>query len=554
MRSPLTDFEEAAAPAETNSPISSVIDDAGVPGEKTFYANKDAQGNDVVDDNAPAVCPPHTTEAALMRRVDMRVIPCLCVLYLLAFLDRVNIANAKSFGLVEDLHLADETGTSSVRYNTALTIFFVPYIFFEIPANILLKKLRPHVWLSGCMFTFGLVSICQGLVQNYSGLLATRFFLGMMEAGMFPGCFFLIGLWYKRTEAQRRYSFFFSSTTLAGGFAGLLASAIGKMDMMKGYRGWRWIFILEGVLTCLVAIMFFFMLPSFPENAKWLTEDERAYVIGRLRVDQGRSAAERSITLRDVGRVFKDYKIYLGGIMYFGLIVPAYSYAFFAPAIISSLHYSPIQTQLRSVPPWAAAFGFSMIVAWFSDRTGHRFAFCLLPMCVSMVGFAMLFHIHNNVMAQYSALFLIAMGTYSAMPVIVCWFNMNLGGHHRRAVGTAWQVGFGNIGGIIATYSFLDSDKKNHYRNGYSICIGFICLSAAACCAYAVAVVYENRKRDKAAGESGLTEDQKAELGVSFIFFFFPIESACVWLFRSQRRVNVLRAVGRACLVVLCRC
>ncbi|OBT51186.1 hypothetical protein VE04_08003 [Pseudogymnoascus sp. 24MN13] len=481
-------FGDKKAAANAESPISSVIDDAGVPGEKTFYDNKDAEGNDVVDVNAPA--------AALMRRVDMRVIPCLCVLYLLAFLDRVNIANAKSFGLVEDLHLIEETGnTPYVKYNTALTIFFVPYIFFEIPANILLKKLRPHVWLSGCMFTFGLVSICQGLVQNYSGLLATRFFLGMMEAGMFPGCFFLIGLWYKRTEAQRRYSFFFSSTTLAGGFAGLLASAIGKMDMLSGYRGWRWIFILEGVLTCVVAIMFFFMLPTFPEDDEWVTEDERAFVIGRLRVDQGRSAAERSITLRDVGRVFKDYKIYLGGVMYFGLIVPAYSYAFFAPAIISSLNYSPIQTLLRSGPPWAAAFGFSMIVAWFSDRTGHRFAFCLLPMCVSMVGFAMLFHIHNNVMAQYSALFLIAMGTYSAMPVIVCWFNMNLGEHHRRV----------RRDGVAGW--------KNHYRNGYSICIGFICLSAAACCAYAVAVVYENRKRDREVGTSTLTEDEKAELG-----------------------------------------
>lgn len=161
-------------------------------------------------------------------------------MYLLAFLDRTNIANASIFGLQKDLKLS----SNGDQYNTALTMFFVPYIAFEIPSNIILKRLKPHVWLSGCMFLFGLVTVCQGLVQNYSGLLATRFFLGLAETGMFPGSFYLIGMWYKRSEAQKRYSFFFGSTSLAGAFGGLLASVIGKMDGMRGYHGWRWIFIL----------------------------------------------------------------------------------------------------------------------------------------------------------------------------------------------------------------------------------------------------------------------------------------------------------------------
>ena len=119
------------------------------------------------------------------------------------------------------------------------------------------------------MFLFGLVTVCQGLVRNWSGLLATRFFLGLAETGMFPGSFYLIGMWYKRSEAQKRYSFFFGSTSLAGAFGGLLASAIGNMDGMRGYLGWRWIFILEGVLTCVIAFAFYFMIPDFPEDAKW---------------------------------------------------------------------------------------------------------------------------------------------------------------------------------------------------------------------------------------------------------------------------------------------
>ncbi|KAM3076042.1 High-affinity nicotinic acid transporter [Clarireedia jacksonii] len=475
-------------------------------GNNSYDPNFPPRNGEVEYDELHVVCPSHTTEAKLMRKIDLRVIPFLCILYLLAFLDRVNIANAKSFHLAKDLDL------KATEYNTALTIFFVPYVFFEIPSNILLKKLNPNIWLSSLMFLFGLASICQGLVQNYGGLLATRFFLGLFEAGMFPGCFYLIGMWYKRSEAQRRYSFFFSSTTLAGAFGGLLASAIGKMDGMRGYSGWRWIFILEGVLTCVIALTFFFLIPSFPEDAKWLTPEERQYVKARLQADQGRSAAERKITFRDAARVFKDYKVILGGFMYFGMIIPAYGYAFFAPGIISTYGYTPIGTQLHSVPPWACAFAFAMLIAFASDYTRHRFLFTIIPICVAISGFAILLTVHDNTKLEYAALFLVAMGAYSAMPVIVCWFNMNLGGHHRRAVGTAWQVGFGNIGGIIATYAFLAKDAP-YYKTGYGICLGFLCLAATSCLIYFIAVLLTNRQRDRRPRDLGLTEYEKTELG-----------------------------------------
>ena len=198
--------------------------------------------------------------------------------------------------------------------------------------------------------------------------------------------------------------------------------------------------------------------------------------------------------------------------MYFGLIVPAYGYAYFAPGIIQSYGYSPIQTQLHSVPPWAAAFGFSMLVAFFSDKLRHRFLFTIIPICISIAGFAILITTHYNHHLEYGALFLITSGTYSAMPIIVCWFTMNLGGHHRRAVGAGWQIGFGNIGGIIATYSFLKADKVHFYHKGYSICLGFICLSAASCVAYFVACTMQNKRKEKT-NDVGLTEYEKTEMG-----------------------------------------
>ncbi|KAL2260582.1 hypothetical protein VTK26DRAFT_5361 [Humicola hyalothermophila] len=215
--------------------------------------------------SADVVCPPHTTEMKLKARIDMHILPFVSVLYLMAFLDRVNISNARAFKLEQDL------GMTGVQFNTALVIFFVPYIVFEIPSNMLLKHFSPRVWLSVCCIGFGVVTTCQGLVQNYAGLLATRFLLGLFECVMFPGCFYVIGSWYRRHEAQKRFSLFFSSTSLAGAFGGLLASGIGKMDGMRGYHGWRWLFILEGVFTVLVGIFFLFTFPTFPEQAVCLS-------------------------------------------------------------------------------------------------------------------------------------------------------------------------------------------------------------------------------------------------------------------------------------------
>ncbi|THH00403.1 hypothetical protein EW026_g2122 [Hermanssonia centrifuga] len=427
-------------------------------------------------------------ERKLLRKIDLRLVPALCILYLLAFLDRVNISNAALFGLKTDLNLVGN------EYNTALVVFFVPYIIFEIPSNTLMKRFKPHVWLSGCMFMFGLTTTMQGLTQNYGGLIATRFFLGMFESGMFPGCFYLLAMWYKRSESQKRYSFFFSSTTLAGAFGGLLASAIGKMDGMQGFRGWRWVFILEGALTCIVAVILFFFIPDFPEDVKWLSAEEQRFIKARLAEDVGDSQRHKPLTFRDAFNIIREWKVILGGLMYFGLIVPAYGYAYFSPAIIQSLGHSSIRSQLLSVPPWACAFGVAMTVAIASDYFRHRFIFTLIPALLAITGFAILFAVHNNVHLQYAALFLAASGTYSSMPVIVCWFNTNLGG-------------------IIAAYSFLAKDAPE-YKPGFSVCLSFVCLSIASCCAYFVSITWENRRRDRGEAEGAdLPWEEKQLMG-----------------------------------------
>lgn len=152
-------------------------------------------------------------------------------------------------------------------------------------------------------------------------------------------------MWYRRRDAQKRYTIFFSSTQLAGSFGGLIASAIGKMNGVRGYSAWRWIFIIEGALTCAVAFAAYFTVSDFPEEARWLSKRERARIITIIKDDQGASEVEGRVTLRDVIQVFGDYKVLLGGLMYFAFIVPAYGKQYLSALVFDRADGTNSQTR-----------------------------------------------------------------------------------------------------------------------------------------------------------------------------------------------------------------
>ena len=292
---------------------------------------------------------PHIDEAKLLRKTDLRVMPMLFVVYIVAFLDRyvlitpfkwtiptvdrVNISNALTMGLPADL------GLTGQQPNVALTVFFVPYIIFEIPSNILMKRFNPHIWLSGCILCFGIVMVCQGFVQTYSGLIATRFFLGLTEAGIFPGSFYLISFWYKQEEAQRRFTVYWSSTICAGAFGGLLATAIANMDGFRGLSNWRWVFILEGIATILVGITAFFCITDFPREAKWLSPGEREFLLHKTGANESHAAP---VTTKDVLVFLTKPKSWVGAIMYFCKYIDGNFNYTGAQILTSFSHLSPL--------------------------------------------------------------------------------------------------------------------------------------------------------------------------------------------------------------------
>ncbi|KAI0482106.1 MFS general substrate transporter [Xylariaceae sp. FL0804] len=426
-------------------------------------------------------------EAKLLRKIDLRVLPILFAVYIVAFLDRVNISNALTLGLPEDLGLRGD------QENVALTIFFVPYILFEIPSNIIMKRLGPRLWLSGCILCFGLIMIGQGFVRSYGGLLATRFFMGLAEAGIFPGSFYLISFWYRAAEAQKRFTVYWSSTLLAGAFGGLLASAIAHLDGVRGYHSWRWVFILEGIATCLVAFTAFFTIVDFPREARWLSPEERAFVIRKTGAEESHAVP---VSARDVGVFLAQPKNWFGALMYFSILVPAYSIVYFLPTIIEvALGYGKIQTQLHSVVPFAAAFGFAMAMSILSDRVRLRSPFILLGLALLVAGLATLISVAPgpaNFGAEYAALNLTGMGSFGIGGMIVCWYVMNLRGHAERGIGSAWMICVGNAGGLVATFLFLKKDAPG-YHSGYSVCLGMAALCVASCAGYGFCIWRERR-------------------------------------------------------------
>ncbi|KAJ5683776.1 uncharacterized protein N7477_000121 [Penicillium maclennaniae] len=436
-------------------------------------------------------------EAAVLRKMDLRLIPMLSVLYLLAFLDRGNIGNAKIEGLVEDLHM---TGP---QYNWTLTVFFFTYCVFELPSNLLLKKLRPSRWLPLIMVAWGIVMTLMGVVQNYSGLLATRLFLGVAEAGLYPGVAYYITLWYPRHRAQFRQALFFSAASIAGAFSGLLAYGIAKMDGVGGYAGWRWIFILEGLLTIIVALFAPLAIHDSPETATFLTESERRFVIHALRTQ---NSADKREMVQDEGEfrmkyvidAFTDWQIYLGLFMYWGITCPLYGISLFLPSIIKDLGYKSSTAQLLTVPIYITAAIVAVCAAWFSDRRKQRSPFILFFMAMIAIGFVICLASSGRGVpgVVYFGVFVAVIGIYPAFPGNVTWLSVNLAGDYKRAAGMAIYIGLGNLAGAMASNFYRTRDAPQ-YILGHSLELGFVIVGMIATVIMRFTYQRINRSRDR---------------------------------------------------------
>ncbi|KAN0091265.1 Major facilitator superfamily domain containing protein [Tylopilus felleus] len=437
--------------------------------------------------------------ARLLRKLDRHLLPLVSLLYLLSFLDRSNIGNAKIAGMATDLKLV------GLKYNIAAAVFFVLYSFAEVPSNIILKLFRPSRWIPTFMVAWGLVMTLMCLVNSYQGLLAARIFLGLTEAGLFPGVTYYISLWYPRSERAMRIAIFFSAATVAGAFGGVLAYAIERMEGIGGLHGWQWIFCLEGLATTVVAFASFFFMYDYPETASFLTETERHIIVTWLKNDSQNLATHFDIQF--VLQALKDYKTYVQIGIYIGILVPVYAIALFTPTIINELGFSAANAQLLSVPPFVAGCASTIFVGIYSDIHKLRGPYVIAGAFVSLIGYIVLYT-QTSPGASYAGAVIAAVGVFPTIAVDLAWAGSNAGGDMKCGVVLAMVIGMGNLGGICSSFIYYNPPR---FHVGHGTIMGWLSLSILLSAFAMWDYNRINQQKEEQCRQGGITEDRKDE-------------------------------------------
>ncbi|KAJ7761116.1 MFS general substrate transporter [Mycena metata] len=429
-------------------------------------------------------------ERKLWRKIDLRLMPILSLMYLVSFLDRSNIGNARLQGLDTQLDL---TGN---KFNIALTMFFIPYCTLGGPANIALKRFRPSRWLPGLTVrvarysivdnyshrskvVWGIVMVAMGFVKTYPALVGTRACLGGVEVGLFPGVAYYLTFWYPRHMLQWRVGLFFGAASLAGAFGGVLAYGISFMGGTGGLLGWSWIFILEGIFTVLVGTLGFFVLVDFPDMAKFLTPEERAFVVQKKKYDFSTVGEESHFEIRHLVAALTDWQVWVHCLILLSAITNLYGITLFLPTIINTFGFNPGLSSLLSTPPFVLAAIVLFVFAHWSDRLKLRFPFIITGFVLSLIGFSI--NISNAPSGvKYFGTFFCVTGAYAPVPGIIAWCVLvssmgwitlanymyrlanNLSGQEKRGVGIALQIGVAHFGGTFASNMYRTQDKPRY--------------------------------------------------------------------------------------------
>ncbi|RDW82451.1 hypothetical protein BP6252_03563 [Coleophoma cylindrospora] len=438
----------------------------------------------------------HSLSQRVTRKCDFRLVPILCCLYLTAFLDRANLANARLLGLESDLHMP------SNGYNTALWSFYLTFTIFEVPSNVLLSwsKCRPNVWLGTIVFMFGTVTMCQGFTKSAGGLYACRAIMGTFEGGLAPAAALLMGQYYRRSEFGIRYACFTSSALIGSAFSGFLAYAIEYMDGIQGIAAWRWIFIIEGLLSVALGSIAFIVVPGFPGDSKFLTKEEKAYLLHRLEVERGVEAT----SFKDINwnKSIFNWKIWINTLAYFCIDMSAASISSFSPTILKQLGWTSAEANIHSIPIWLVGAFIALNTAIWTGKVGVRFPFVIVGFVISIVGWAIELVQVPNSGVRYFALYLIAAGAFLILPILVLWLNNNIVGRPQKAVATALQIGFGNSCNFVASNVFITGEAPR-YPTGFKTGLGLTVVGLFAVLLNVILLWRENKEMDRkeAAGE-----------------------------------------------------
>ncbi|KAF1971632.1 MFS general substrate transporter [Bimuria novae-zelandiae CBS 107.79] len=437
----------------------------------------------------------------IIHRIDRRLVVTVGILYCVSLMDRTNLSAAAVAGMNVELALTRPfpAGGTVSRYSVVTLVFFTTYIVFQPPSTVLIRKLGPRLHLSVITTLWGAVMIGMGFVKDWESLAGLRVVLGILEAGFFPSCVYLLSTWYTRFDVGKRYSVFYMLGSLASACAGILAYGLMQLHGREGLTGWRWIFVIEGALTCFLGIVSYAALVDFPDKAhkswKFLTEREANFIIARVDADRG-DAKPQKFAAGKFFRAALDIKIWGYAMIFFNTTTVTYALAYFLPIILNQkMKYSVGASQCLVAPPYALAAITMYATGWAGDKYKIRGPIIIFNMVLCLIGLPIM-GFHKSAAVQYFGVFLTTAGANSNIPAAMSYQANNIRGQWKRAFCSATLVGFGGIGGIAGSLVFRTRDAPN-YRPGMYACI--------ACCLLTIVIVglltlqfgAANRKADR---------------------------------------------------------
>jgi ACS family tartrate transporter-like MFS transporter len=400
--------------------------------------------------------------------ITRRLIPFLFLLYIVAFLDRVNISYA-------GLEMTHELGFSNQVFGFGTGIFFLGYVLLEIPGTMLVELWSARKWIARIMISWGLIAALTGLIHNAQQFYWARFLLGVAEAGFFPGVLVYLTHWYRAQDRAKAVALFMSAIPVSQILGSPISAGLMKLHWL-GYSGWRWLLILEGLPAVVLGIVTLYYLTDRPEDARWLTQEERDWIAGEL--ERERSAVTGANPKYGVWEAFLHPEVILLTVVYFLGANVQYGFTLWLPKMLQTLSgYSPFVVTLLSAIPFLATWPFMVLIGWNSDRTRERrwhIAGCLLLAGAGLL----LTRLTGGVAIGLLGFTLAAMGINGRIPPFWALPNTFLAGASAAAV-----VGMincvGNTGGFVGPWviGFL-TDKTGTYTAGMLYLIGSAVVAA----------------------------------------------------------------------------
>ncbi|KAH8667010.1 major facilitator superfamily domain-containing protein [Xylariales sp. PMI_506] len=446
-------------------------------------------------------------ERKLRNKIDLRLMPLIVLMYILNYLDRNNIAAAGLSGINADLSLRGD------QFNTCVSILFVGYLIMQVPSNMMLNKLgKPSWYLPGCMVVWGTVSGATAAAQSYGGILAARFVLGFVEAAYFPGCLYFLSCWYTRKELALRTGILYSGSLLSGAFGGLIAAGILKgMNGLAGLSAWRWLFIIESILTIVVAIVAFFCIPDLPRTTTWLSEEEKDLAAWRLEADIGEEDwvdSQHQSPFHGLKLAVKDVKTWMILVVIYGCTSSGSMTTLF-PTVMKGLGKDNVTTLLLTTPPYLIAVAASLTNAWHADKTGERFFHIAGPPCVALIAY-IIAAATTDFAPRYFAMCIMVGGTYSGYVVALGYISNILPRPvAKRAAALAIINALSNVCQIYSPYLYPASAAPR-YIVAFCVNVGMSAMTILGAIGLRFYLIHLNKQLDQEEGVSEVSSGSEA--------------------------------------------